>query len=209
VDRFIFDPLDPELTRGGQRVDPPAILGVLRKLLELRACAAVCSEVKGGSVVRDGDLERSHKLIAKELEALRANAEGCGVTVAGLSKTSRVCTDAGNSALAVLQKWAPDGCWVYDVGGKVVFVRLHPKSGYVFRCDLLEDGSRDFLCALASNSKDPAFLGYPYGLVDADKFAQVTKNEAFELRARFALRSRERFSAWGSALDAHDILNRL
>ena len=61
--------------------------------------------------------------------------------------------------------------------------------------------------ALAANAEDPAFLGYPYGLLDADKFAQVTKDETAQFRAHFAVRSKESFSNIERALDAHDLLN--
>ena len=62
---------------------------------------------------------------------------------------------------------------------------------------------------MVANALDPAFLGYPYGLVEADKFAQVTRHETAQLRARFAVQSKELFKGVESALDAHDILDAL
>ncbi|VVB81517.1 Uncharacterised protein [uncultured archaeon] len=206
-EKFSFDANDPVLCFAGKRAEPSAVAGHVRKLLELRFCEELC---KTGILVRDGDLEARGELMESVLRSLRTSAQRNGVVVLGLSKTSTLCTDLGNGALVALRNIAPSGCWSYYAGGGIAFVKLHPAAKYIFRCDVFPH-DRESLpkawSALSANSADPAFLGYPYGLIDADKFAQVTKDETSQLRARFAVMSNEAFSSVESALDAHDLLN--
>ncbi len=209
LQKFSFDAFDPALSYAGRRADPQAIVNHVRKLLELRFAEEICNNFSG-ILVRDGDLEARGEVMDEVLRQLRATAQRKGIVVLGLSKTSTLCTDSGNSAVAVLHDIAPVGAWSYYAGGNVAFVKLHKGSEYVFRCDVFQH-DREMLpkawSALAAISADPSFLGYPYGLIDADKFAQVTREETSQLRARFAVQSKELFKNIESALDAHDILN--
>jgi len=186
---FSFDAFDPVLCFGGRRADPVAVCNHVRKLLELQLCKELCENLeKGDVVVRDGDLEGRGQIMTDLVRSLRSSAQNKGVIVIGLSKTSTLCTDTGNSALSALRSFAPPGAWSYFAGSSIAFVKLHPASKYIFRCDVFPH-DRALLssvwASLAANSSDPAFLGYPYGLIDADKFAQVPRNEVEQLRARF------------------------
>ncbi len=210
-EKFSFDANDPVLCFGGRRAEPSAVASHVRKLLELRFVEELCGKSNSGDIiVRDGDLEARGEAMELVLRSLRVSAQKRGVVVLGLSKTSRLCTDLGASALVVLRNIAPVGSWSYYAGGALAFVKLHPGSKYVFRCDVMPF-DRDLLpkawSALSANSADPAFLGYPYGLMDADKFAQVAKDELSQLRARFAVMSKEMFSSVEASLDAHNLLN--
>jgi len=211
VDSWRFGAFEPWLCFGGRRAEPSAVVGYVRKLLEFRLCLSLCSNLSAGDViVRDGDLEADGDLLKSARLSLSNSAQKKGVIIVGLSKTSTLCTDSGNSAIHSLLQIAPSGSWSFYSGSSVAFVKLHPFSKYIFRCDVFSH-DRDSLSkiwgALASNSGDPAFLGYPYGLVDADRFAQVPQLETSQLRARFEAQSRGIFSAIERAVDAHDILN--
>ena len=206
-----FDAFDPALSFGGRRADPSSVAGYVRKLLELGFAEHIIEQLKENDIlVRDGDLEPYGAAVEERVKFLRLVADKKKVIVLGLSKTSTLCTDLGNSATHVLSTIAPSGSWLYYSGGRVGFVKLHPKSDYVFRCDILQQ-DRDFLLKavplLAANSEDPAMLGYPYGLIEADKFAQVPNDELAQLRLRFAVQSKEAFKSIQHAVDAHDILN--
>ena len=210
-EKFSFDANDPVLCFGGRRAEPGSVASHVRKLLELRFVEELCAKSNSGDIiVRDGDLEARGEVMEQVLRSLRTSAQRKGVVVLGLSKTSTLCTDLGHSALVALRNIAPVGSWSYYAGGALAFVKLHPASKYVFRCDVMSY-DRDFLpkawSALSANSADPAFLGYPYGLMDADKFAQVAQDELFQLRARFAVMSKEVFSSVEASLDAHNLLN--
>src|SRR5208337_244837 len=67
----------------------------------------------------------------------------------------------------------------------IYVVKLHESANYVFRYEIYGEQARqmsveDFCSvtsALANNSKDLSFPGYPYGLIDADSFARVSRDE--------------------------------
>ncbi|MEM3154251.1 MAG: hypothetical protein QW165_01650 [Candidatus Woesearchaeota archaeon] len=210
MQKFSFDAYDPALSFAGRRAEPSAVANHVRKLLEFRFADEICSKMPSGILVRDGDLDARGEVMEESFRQLRVTALRKSVVVLGLSKTSTLCTDSGNSALAVLGGLAPAGAWYYYAGGNVAFVKLHPGSRYVFRCDVFPHDREKLpgaLSALAANAADPSLLGYPYGLIDADKFAQVTKDETEQLRARFAVKSRELFRSIEAAVNAHDVLN--
>lgn len=173
---------------------PSEIAGYARKLLEFEQL-----QKYDGFVVRDGDLEVREEVGQKLISTLKG-------PVVGLSKTTTLTTNTGASAPLVLRRMGPQGVWLYDANESLKFVKLHPNSNYVFRCDVI---GRPNWGALVKNSTDPVFLGYPYGLLDVDKHAQVTRQELAQLRARFMLQTREEFRDIETALDAHDILDAL
>ncbi len=210
LQKFSFDAYDPAFSFAGKRAEPASVANHVRKLLELKFAEELCNSMEKGVIVRDGDLEARGEVMEESLRLLRTTAQRKGIIVLGLSKTSTLCTDSGNSALVALRTIAPEGAWYYYAGGNVAFVKLHPASEYVFRCDVFPHDRAELpsaWSALAANAADPSFLGYPYGLIDADKFAQVTKDETLQLRARFAVQSKELFRSIEAAVDAHDILN--
>ena len=60
------------------------------------------------------------------------------------------------------------------------------------------------------NSQDALFLGYPYGLIVADKFARVSHEEKKSLKMNFLLKADNReIAEYLSTTDAHDILDNL
>ena len=68
------------------------------------------------------------------------------------------------------------------------------------------------LSSLAENSQDVAMLGYPYGAIDADRFAQVRMTESNMYRGIILterLRNPEwkRLEKYSASLAAHDVLN--
>ncbi|RMD57861.1 hypothetical protein D6825_02670 [Candidatus Woesearchaeota archaeon] len=205
------NPLSPSISSNGRPATASSVLGVVRKLVEFETCASELSSISSGIVVRDGDLEADNEVLSDALGNILRFANSSSLFALGLSKSSRLLTDKGVSAQVALDSIAPEGAWVYDVGANIVFLKLHSRSNHIFRCDLISRRSDDnkVWSALVANASDPSFLGYPYGLADADKFAQVTMREASSLRAHFALVTRERFSSWESCLNAHDILNKL
>ena len=195
-----IDAFEPNLCVGNRMAQASAVAGYFRAVLEFERLAQAAA--KDVILVRDGDLEAQGEPLVRAKELLVQNAQG---PIFGLAKTSSLCTDVGDSALVALRSRAPSGAWWYD-GGKVCFAKLHANSKYVFRCDV-EGNPEGAFAALASNSTDPAFLGYPYGLVEADKLAQVTNEERAQLRLRFALESKGKFADVLAAADAHDVLN--
>ena len=80
----------------------------------------------------------------------------------------------------------------------------------MFRMDVLPPANaQEVAAALAANATDAAFPGYPYGLIEADKFAQVTRTEGEQLKLRLLAKGGKELQQHLHALDAHDILNLL
>jgi hypothetical protein len=201
--KYQFDVFDQRIAFGKRRAEPYAVGNLMRKKLEIEFAASFAKTLsKGDLLVRDGEIDTD----IEETQLLIDSSKNCSLLC--VSKTCRLCTDSGSSALFVLEKLAPKGCWLYFAGGSVAFARMHENGKHIFRFDVPNIESLNSLPCLLSNSKDPSFLGYPYGLIDADKFAQVTKEEISQIKLRFALKSKELFGSLERSLDAHDILNK-
>ena len=127
-----------------------------------------------------------------------------------------------------MSKIAPSGCWYYypiaEFSDKyyiaeIYFTKLHERSSYIFRLELHNNNKIDadskhdadeILSTLMKNSKDSSFLGYPYGLIDADRFARVSNNEKQLMQARLAAKIGSSFQSLKehlSSIDAHNILD--
>ena len=194
-----FSSLDRTVTFGTQRADISHVASVARRFAEWELAKHVIeSELdKGDLIVHDGSLQTSltneQTYMARALEAAMSK----GVVFAGISKTSTLFTTTGLSLLGAVQKLAEDygvkGPWCLPIAkvanlqhnAFIYVVKLHENANYVFRYEIYGEQARrmsdEDLCsvtsALTSNSKDISFPGYPYGLVDADSFAQVSGDE--------------------------------
>ncbi|MBI2146708.1 hypothetical protein HYU22_05200 [Candidatus Woesearchaeota archaeon] len=83
-------------------------------------------------------------------------------------------------------------------------MKLHPQATHVFRFQ----GNGGILPSLVANSSDPLFLGYPYGLIMADKLARVSNAERNSLRMSLLLRKENReIAEYLSTMNAHEILD--
>ena len=185
--------LDPKLTNN-HRLEPAKVGELVRKLAELKHMTEL-----NGIIVRDGDLEAQTEPEEQYLRQLKG-------TIIGLSKTVSLLTDSGNSAVTVLNAISPEGSWYYECAQGIGFAKFHPSSKHVFRIDSFGD-VHNALGILESNATDPVFLGYPYGLIEADKFARVSNHEAQQLKLVLMTKGGEKFRLYLSSKDAHDILN--
>lgn len=203
---------DATLRTGMHLATPSAVADAVRTFAEFTLAQEVCKELHAGDMlVRDGDLMPTQTYANSYVDELKRIALSRGVVLCGLAKTTTVLTDTGNSAAAALQRIAPSGTWLYQPPGSLIsFVRLHNRSGHVFRLDVTQaEHARTVAFALASQSTDPVFLGYPYGLIEADQFAQVRGDEAARMKLQVKAHGGTQLKAHLSALNAHDTLNAL
>lgn len=194
-----FSSVDRSVTFGNQRADIQHVASVARRFAEWELAKHVIENEleKGDLIVHDGSLQTSltneQTYMARALKAAMER----GVIFAGISKTSTLFTTAGLSLLGAVQKLAEDykvkGPWCIPIArvanvqhnAFIYVVKLHESANYVFRYEIYGEQARsmseeDFCSvtsALASNSKDISFPGYPYGLIDADRFARVSGDE--------------------------------
>jgi len=216
-----IDLYEPSLAEGTHRVQPARVAELARVLAEHLLAAWILPELPSGAIlVRDGDLEAHTLYEQNALREVYERARIQGVTVAGLSKTSTLLTDTGHPAIPVLAKAAPQGTWYYhpiavstrpDHQASVAVAKLHPAAQHAFRIDLFDQNESllpDVVAALAQESQDAAMLGYPYGLIEADRYARVREEEKAYLKARAELALGPILREHASAMDAHDALNK-
>ena len=79
---------------------------------------------------------------------------------------------------------------------------------------MTEPERNDVLASFANNSNDMAIIGYPYGFIDADRFAQVRKNELGMYKGILISQMAkhpelEKLGLHSSSIKFHDKLNRV
>jgi hypothetical protein len=232
-----FDSTDRTVTVGGQqRADIERVASVARVFAEWRFAAEVVEQEldTGDVIVVDRTLQTTFKNEQKYLAGLVKKAKEKGVIVTGLSKTSALFTDTGLSLMGALSKLTEDcgieGEWYFpiaeidtlDHSAMVLVVKLHRNSKRIFRYeiqreqfnDLSEEQINGILTHLVRNSSDLTFPGYPYGLIDADRFARVSLQEVEYYKTLLLSQLSdagkwEKLSRHVQAKDAHDVLNML
>ena len=221
---FSFDPLDKSIISGVERAKPSRVADIIRRYFELSIAVLSLSKLgKDDFIVLDGTLQCAFPGESYFLDALYREAGKKGVYVSALAKTSSLITKRGKSLIPLLVEMSPISEWCYYPIVKIenplhkaemYVLKLNSGSNYAFRfevCSAIKSDVPRIINALQGNSRDYSFPGYPYGLIDADKFAQVTNEEKSSLRAMLfseSGRSSLRLLGLEASLDAHGILNR-
>lgn len=203
-----------------------------RRFAEWSLAARIVDEEldRGDILVMDGSLQTEFKNETQYSNRLYDMAVSKDVIICGLSKTSRLLTESGDSLISRIShiaKKVPFGTWYVKVAdmisaddrGVTLAIKLHPTSKFVYRFEILReqfaqmsaDDINSILGSLAANSQDMAMPGYPYGAIDADRFAQVRMEETRTYRAML-LTERLTNKSWpksqdSQSINAHDILN--
>ncbi len=231
-----FSSVDRTVTVGTQRADIERVASIARRFAEWEFAKHVIENEleEGDMVVHDGALQTG--LTNEQTYTGRAfdAALKKGVILTGLSKTSALFTTTGLSLLGAVQKLAEEckvaGSWCLPVAkvlnvqhnAFIYVVKLHENARYIFRYEVYGDqakkmsdkGLGETTSVLAENSKDIAFPGYPYGLIDADRFARVSGNEIEKYQV-LLLSEISKLGKWKdiarhvSSGDAHSVLDML
>ncbi|MFH1650091.1 MAG: hypothetical protein ABIA93_06080 [Candidatus Woesearchaeota archaeon] len=166
--------------------DAESAFNEARRLLELKEALKPFQ----GITVLDGEARARNKKESEILKGLKR--------VIGFCKTSE---DAETMSFA-----SGNGAW-YSGDGVQGYVKLHPKSERIFKIQFHEANLHDLESLQLHN--DPAFLGYPYGLVVADQLARVSNEETsvMRIRAEIEAKDKKRFAKVKGARDAHSILD--
>ena len=202
---FSLNALDFSLREGVERGEIKKEGEIVRRKAELLLAKEVCSEADW--VVLDGPLEEKLPEEKEILDNLPAN-------VCALAKSCSLITSKGRSATSRVSLVGPKNSrWSYFLDQerkrKTFFVRLNEKSNHVFRFETFSDNDEIFE-ALAANSTDPVFTGYPYGLIYADQRARVSNQEAALLKTKlFSLIKKVNTGSDLTKLNnsAHDVLD--
>ncbi len=200
IEDYVFDPFDKDLITSHKRLSVTKVGNFIRRLSELKTA----QEIKSDFIVIDGSLDYIHKYEKQIISEFK--------NVAGLSKTTSLITKNGLSAAGYLSKVSDKNLWYYKAKEDLFFVKLHKNSKYVFKLDYKKENLDNLLSLLIENSKDPIFLGYPYGLVEADKFARVAKKEADILKISIMTKLKQEYKEIEphlNTLNSHDILDNI
>lgn len=219
-----FDAYDQTLSTGNRMVKVEAIGDEVRKFVELTLAKNLCEKVAGGFIMLDTTLEATVNGEKKLFDSLYEASKKNDVTIAALSKTTSLFTESGNSVIALLNSLSPKNEWLYhplvnidnpNHKAELFLVRLNSKSKYAFRLETEKNiGHKlnELLSLLLENSKDPVFLGYPYGLIDADKNARVSNREVDIKRTQLFVklgRDFEKLKNYLNTKNAHNILDNI
>jgi hypothetical protein len=220
-----FNSEDETLKQGINRANINKIGDVIRRFTELRTASGLVEGLENNDIiVIDGDLKSSFKDEDKYINRLFEAAKTKKIIISALAKTSRLFTDTGDSLITTLEEIAPEGYWYYypvveisDDKHKadIFIVKLHEKSNYIFKLEVYKNVQYDIdkiLPIIKNNSTDPVFLGYPYGLIEADRFARVSNEEKEYLRTIIIAKigkNCNKISKYLNTLNAHDILDNI
>lgn len=209
-----FDAYDKTLTEEGNRVTPSKLSNVARKIAELIYAKEISDKNKDSIIVLDGILLANITGVKKYFDELYSSAKLNNNIICGLAKNSNLVTTNGKSLPDVLDSMH-SGAWLCKIAKSkiaehnaiIYLVKLHERSNYVFRFEIQrehEDKANEIIGALANNSRDPVFLGYPYGLVLADDMARVTNSEAEYYRTKIISKMKKNIK-----VNAHSILDNI
>jgi len=170
---FSLNALDFSLREGVERGAINKAGELARRKAELLLAKEVSSEADWA--VLDGTLEEKMPGEKEIIGSLPSN-------VCALAKSCSLITSKGRSATDYVSLVGPkNSSWSYFLDQerkrKTFFVRLNEKNNHVFRFETFSKNNEVF-GALATNSTDPVFVGYPYGLIYVDQRARVSNQEA-------------------------------
>ncbi len=216
-----FSVKDKTLCFGKNIVDISVLGSNIRKLLEIKAASQI--DEKNSIIVLDRDLEPKVTYEEEFFKELYRNADKNKTLVCGLSKTSSLLTKKGNSLNALLNSLGPEKEWYYKVAESeafdIYFVKLNSKASHTFRLDISKvnknnSNNEEHIISynLKLNSSDPVLLGYPYGLIEADKNARVSNKETEFLKMQLIVSFGSEFKQFKKYLntkDAHSILDNI
>lgn len=199
-EELIVSSNDDMIKSGKQRAPITKLGGIVRRFLELKLAKLIAEKNPESFVVLDGSLDASYPKEQEIIETLPNN-------ICALAKTTQLFLVSGKNPVVYLNKICSiENPWVYSFSEKLHFVKLHKSARHVFRFD----GEKSVLSSLLDQSKDPIFLGYPYGLILVDKLARVSEQEKSQLRSKFLLRKDLAFlKDHLASRDAHEILDRI
>ena len=222
---LLLSSLDETIKQGITRANISNVANVIRRFSEIKTAINIIDNLENNDIiVLDGSLQCTFTNEKKYFDELYKKALEKNVIICGLSKTTTLMTDKGNSISNALNKYNVDGKWLYHPVAEIKssnhkaemsFVKLHEKSRHIFRFEIYKEQKEklhETICLLADNCKDAVFLGYPYGLIEADKNARISNQEKGMLLTLFSVKfgkDWEKIKESLSNVDAHEILDNI
>jgi hypothetical protein len=190
--------MDPNLREGRKHARISKSGDVVRRFAEWRIAGALVEALDpGDAIVMDGSLQTAYTNEGRYCQRVGRAASAQGVLLCGLAKSSTLMTTTGFPLVAAVDLMAVahgiTAPWCYPVterkekgeNATLYVVKLHRGADRAFRFEVRFDSGEppteadvsEILGSLTSNAGDAGFLGYPYGLIDADRRARVRVEE--------------------------------
>ena len=223
LNEMSFNSFDHTLMLGINRAEISSVANAIRRFAELRM-AKIASE-RGdfcNIIVLDGNLQSTLTNENKYLNGLHESCSRNNVILTALSKTTSLFTDNGNLLSVVLDNISNFPSWYYypiaeinslNHKAEMFFVKFHEKSKHIFRFEIFneqKEKAEETINTLANYCVDPIFIGYPYGLVEADRIARASNNEKGSLKTMLLVKLRNKnIEKYLSSVNAHEILDKI
>ena len=222
LEEISFNSFDHTLMLGTNRAEISSVANAIRRFAELRLAKQIAEEKKADILVLDGNLQSTLTNENKYLNELYESCNKNNVVLTALSKTNSLFTENGNLLSIVLDNISNLPSWFYypiveinnnNHKAEMFFVKFHNKSKHVFRFEIFnqqKSKAEETINILATNCIDPIFIGYPYGLVEADRIARVSNQEKESLKTMFLVKLRNKnIDKYLSSINAHEILDKI
>ncbi|HLC60800.1 MAG TPA: DNA double-strand break repair nuclease NurA [Candidatus Nanoarchaeia archaeon] len=222
IDEISFSSFDHTLMNGINRAEIGSAANAIRRFVELKIAKSISDSKSADVIVLDGNLQSTMTHENKYLNDLYESCSENNVILSAISKTNSLFTDNGNLLSAVLMGISKLPVWYYhpiaeinnhNHKAELFFAKFHLKSKYVFSFEIFNIQKMiadKVINELASNCCDPIFVGYPYGLVEADRIARVSNQEKESLKTMFLVKLRNKnIEKYLNAANAHEILDKI
>ena len=228
-----FSANDRTIMSGNQIADISRVSSIGRRFAEWTNANDLIEVLNENDILMiDGTLQTNFTNESTYLTNLKKKARNKGVILCGLSKTSSLQTTTGLSLLGSIDRLAEENNikreWYYpfaisrstDHDVMIFIIKLSRNTDRIFRFEVdrktfeeLKDLQiNEIFSTIMRNSNDLSFIGYPYGLIDADNMARVSYDESDEYKGIITSilsqsGASKEFLRHIQAKDAHDILN--
>ncbi len=216
-----LDSNDSSIRKGMNRAQISSMFDVARRFLEIKQSSDMCRKFHNSLIVLDGTLKPNYPGEKEILNELYKTAEENDCFVCAVAKTNNLITNKSLPVNYVLEKIAPFEKWYYypimqnknsNHKAEIIMAKLNKSSKFIFRIEIAKHNMNNIgtiIATLKEFSSDFSFPGYPYGLIDADRFARISNDEKNILRLRFLHKLNKEVVNSENNTTAHDILNRI
>lgn len=222
LDEINFSSFDRTIMLGMNRAEIGSVASAIRRFAELKMTKMIADNKLAEIMVLDGNLQSTITGENRHLAELYESCAKNNVVLSALSKTTSLFTDNGSLLSVVLGNISPLHPWHYypivDIDNpshraEMFFAKFHEKSRHVFRIEIFNQQkpkAEETINLLAANCIDPIFIGYPYGLVEADRVARVSNSERASLKTMFLVKlGNKNIEKYISSVNAHEILDKI
>lgn len=179
-------------------VDPKkSTIDQIRRTFEFKAMLSYAREnnIKHAIFISDGSIIPTNNMDKKAVNNLITYTKENNCALIGISKSTQMQTTAQRSLAELVNirseknkmfYFGPVAQYTNENEITIGFAKLHPRSDNIFRIDFAgdKDKIKKILEGIAKISMEPTFLGYPYGLIIADRLARVNNEEINFLRTK-------------------------